>query len=119
MFKIITSLVSFLFLLAGCSGISTKTEDNQPYFNGLPVTEIFYDNIEEPIGYGKYGAFLFFLPNNQFVILRNRESAEYFISNLSTFESKYPSTKDPVKYSKDGNKIGGLNFEVQHPLMYP
>ena len=100
-------MVSCLFL-GGCSNVSIKNKDNQPHLNGLPVKAIYYDDIEEPIGYGKYSAYLFMLPDNQFVILRNRENVDHFLSDLSTIESEYPSAKDPVKYSINENEISAI-----------
>lgn len=107
MLKLITPIVAYL-VLAGCAGVSTKNKDNQPHLNGLPVKATYYDDIEEPIGYGRYSAYLFILPENQFVILRNRENVDYFLSRLSTIESEYPSAKNPIKYTKDGNRISAL-----------
>lgn len=100
--------ITTLLALTSCTGFSTKAEDDQPYLNGQPVKAIYYDDIEEPVGYGRYGAYLFFLPDNQFVILRNREEVNYFLSNLSTLQFGYPSARHPIRYTINGNSISAL-----------
>ncbi len=108
MLKLIALMVTCLFLLGGCAGVSKANKDNQAYLGGLPVNAIYYDDIEEPVGYGKYSAYLFMLPDSQFVILRNRDNVDHFLSTLSKLDSEYPSAKNPVKYFTDGNGLSAL-----------
>ncbi|MBP3064432.1 hypothetical protein ACPA1H_04860 [Ectopseudomonas chengduensis] len=100
-------LVIFMMSLAGCTSAPPEPADIQPHLNELPVLAIYYDDTEEPVGYGKYQAFLFLLPNDQFVILRNRDNVEIFLSNLANLEAEYPSTKEPIKFTRNGNLISG------------
>lgn len=110
MLKLFSFMSSCLFFLGGCTGVSIKNKENQPNSNGFPVKTIYYDDIEEPIGCSKYSAYLFMLPDNHFVILRNRENTDHFLSDPSEIGSKYPSAKKPVKYSLGGNRISALEI---------
>ena len=118
------TILSIVLLLLGCSAVPQSPEGKQPFLNGLAVKEIYYDDIEDPVGYGKYHAFLFLLSGNKFVIWRNNDKAEYILSNFEILESKYPSTKDPVKFTMEGNNISGLstynhmNDEMFKPHIY-
>jgi len=105
----IISLIALCLFLVGCSGGAIKNKNEQLYLNGLLVKAIYYDDTEDPIGYGKYSAYLFIFPDNQFVILRSRENVDNFLSELPAIESKFPSAKRPVKYSIAGNKILALD----------
>jgi|GEM_PF-1322039 len=97
--------------------IPTQPKDStniHPSINGLPVIAVYYDNEETPIGYGKYHAFLFMLQENKFVIWRNKDSVDYVLSNISTLEAQYPTSKHPVIFSRDGASIHGQDV-IEYP----
>lgn len=104
--KIMLLAICTIFL-ASCTSAPPKPVDTQPHLNGLPVSAIYYDDTEDPVGYGKYHAFLFLLLNDQFVILRNRDKIEFVLSNIEKLEAKYPSARHPIKFSRNGNLISG------------
>lgn len=90
--------------------LKKKSESEQPHLGGLPVKAIFYDETETSVEYGKskFSVYFFILSDNRFVALRSKHKADYFLSNLSTLVSDYPSVKTPDKYKIDGNKFSAL-----------
>lgn len=76
----------------------------------MSIIAVYYDKEETPIGFGKYNAFLFMLQDEQFVIWRNNDSIEYVLSNISKLEPKYPTSQNPVKFTKNNANIDGLKI---------
>lgn len=78
----------------------------------MPIKAIFYDDRESSVEYGdgKFSIYFFILPDNQFVALRSKHGVDYFLSNLSTLVSDYPSAKSPATYKVDDNKFLALRI---------
>lgn len=93
---------------AAINSVQSQLSSNNPTINGVSIIAVYYDKEETPIGFGKYNAFLFMLQDEQFVIWRNNDSIEYVLSNISTLEPKYPTSQNPIKFTKNNANIDGL-----------